>query len=238
MATIQAQQEIIYKQAIKGGVYAASATCITLIALTAITGALLCLTLPGVNAMSQLVYPIIFPCTGALLLVVPSVLISLKITKQQDERTKTMLQAVKENLDTNLPQLLPIDRRDYILQTLLPCHQSHISASVLATQLKKLYPETPTGMDKKIITALDKAIARLQDKAVYKELDDNIQKLKKSVEAGKPILQALEQTDDEWKSSDYESILKDLLDHYPEGSPKVYMRALVEDYLLAEYPDE
>lgn len=238
MRTIQEQQTRIHNLGFAGGLYAASATVITLTALTIITCGALCLTLPGVNVLSQVVYPVMCPCGGALFLTIPLIIASINRKNWQAVKIDTMLQSVKENFDTNLPDMLPVERRDYVVEILFPHRQNYISGKVWIDKMKKLYPDKPADMDKKIIAALDKAMQVIVDRAESKEWIEKVETAKKSIEKGTPIANALEKADDAWEEPEFRRALNDLIDYYPEGSPPVKMRALLQNHLDETYPEK
>lgn len=221
MSSIQEQQTSIYQAGRRAACGCGLATVITLTALTIIACAALCLTLPGVNALSQIVYPVICPCVGGLVLAIPFWLYATKNSRRQTRELAVMENDAKELLDQNVPYMLGYQRKEWILETLLPLNQGYLDGSKIITSLTKLYPDKVQNQkpkEKRILRALNLVQKYLQEKVTENEWDQKIAKAKESFEKDidQDIAQMLKNQEDDWEDSECIEAIRCLIDYYPD----------------------
>lgn len=206
---------------------------ITLSVLTIIGCAALCLTLPGVNSMSQIVYPVICPSAGVLLLAIPSWILSVVDSRKQTRLLDPLIQQLKADLDGHLPGMLGKDRRDWIINHALPLDQGWIDGGKLISSLKKHYPEKTKDQsqsDKFSLRALDQVLRKLMDSVERDEWDEKINTAKQKIDRGlaaEPadtqadwIIQTLKDQEDKWADKECIEAIRDLIDCYLVGPPE------------------
>ena len=225
MATIQAQQQTIYEHGQQAACFSASATFITLTALTVIGCAALCLTLPGVNVMSHFVIPVIIPAGTALLASIPCWVLASRASQKQTPLIEALIQQLKTDLDTNLPPMLGSDRRDWIHAHALPLDQGFIDGSLILQRLIQLYPEKIDDQgpnDKLILRALNQTLAKLlqhaPDNSTPEEWTEKITKARANLDIDN-LIPNLRAQDDAWEDEHIIAALRDLADTYPAGDP-------------------
>ncbi|MCH9609469.1 MAG: hypothetical protein S4CHLAM45_09910 [Chlamydiales bacterium] len=204
-----------------GSVSLGSATVIILVALTIIGCSCACLALPGVNAMTQIVKPVILPCLGALLLSIPLIRISVWREKSQANVMRIFLDKAKKQIDEGaFSTKLEPARREWFVQTILNGEKSGIRGENIISKLEKLYPkedEKKTDDEKRITKGLEKIKAWLKDSEWAKELEKAKEKIDVATDLNVDrVLEIIEETD---ARESKEKAVEDLLDYYPENGP-------------------
>lgn len=144
MNAIQQQHSVVKEELFKRCWRAAFSIGITTIALAVILCACCCCMLPGVNALSQVVYPVIIPSLTALSLVIPLLWMNAKqspayITALDMLERELQNLVILDDSDPEEAEDAPPSPRVRALLNLLPQNSQLYSAALLSA-LKKRFP--------------------------------------------------------------------------------------------------
>lgn len=131
------------------------ATFITSIAIIVIGCSALCLTLPGINALTEVVLPALLPGSLGLALCIPLVILSIKHTKQ----SKKIRSAWVEQIHTHL-QTSSISSEKLIADQILLSHWNKEFKKALLKELMERHPgeeKKPDSHQDPLYAALAKA---------------------------------------------------------------------------------
>lgn len=125
---------------LRASLSAAAATFLAVGALIIILCSGLCLALPGIHALSQILLPVTLPATLVLLATLPLAVYAFLQTKKATTERTTLLEAIAEKL-TSLPEP---ERKTFIEEELLPDYNTLYKQNILTWLLKKFEkPKAP-----------------------------------------------------------------------------------------------
>ncbi len=145
-----------------GGAVGSVAMLTTTVALIAIVSASFCLTLPGVNALTQVIYPAIIPASVVLALSIPLIVLAVKSARLQTKNYKALIDRAKELLDEKVQTGEKKEHIAFIRESLTRGKELVYNMKFL-TDLKKAYPEAEQKEEAKnpSVMAIDGAMKKM-----------------------------------------------------------------------------